>query len=379
MEAEITSMPAERDDFRKRPRLQLTSLRANAIVLRSLPMLICVLALAVLAPRPALAQEYAIGADVSFLAKCEQDGVVFKENGQPKDVLAILREHHYNWIRLRLFHDPTAAPDKLPNDLPYTLALTRRAKAMGFHILLDLHYSDSWADPAKQPMPAAWAKLNHKQLVKQVFAYTRDTIAAFAKQGLTPDMVQVGNEITGGMLWPDGKLPDNWDNFADLLQAGIRGVKAGSRSGPRPRILIHIERSGDYDTAVAFFDQVLAHNLDFDVIGLSYYPYWHGDLPTMQNNLRKLALRYHRPIIVVETAYNWTPGRAAGKSRDFPETPQGQLDFLRALDAAVRAVPDGLGQGVFWWEPAAEGGLRGRSFFDYDGNVLPVITAFDAP
>ena len=342
-------------------------------------MLICVLALAVLAPRPALAQEYAIGADVSFLAKCEQDGVVFKENGQPKDVLAILREHHYNWIRLRLFHDPTAAPDKLPNDLPYTLALTRRAKAMGFHILLDLHYSDSWADPAKQPMPAAWAKLNHKQLVKQVFAYTRDTIAAFAKQGLTPDMVQVGNEITGGMLWPDGKLPDNWDNFADLLQAGIRGVKAGSRSGPRPRIMIHIERSGDYDTAVAFFDQVLAHNLDFDVIGLSYYPYWHGDLPTMQNNLRKLALRYHRPIIVVETAYNWTPGRAAGKSRDFPETPQGQLDFLRALDAAVRAVPDGLGQGVFWWEPAAEGGLRGRSFFDYDGNVLPVITAFDAP
>ena len=379
MDAEITSMPAYREDFRERPHFQLTGLRARAIAMRSLPMLVCILSLIVLAPRPARAQEYAIGTDLSFLAKCEQDGVVFKENGQPKDVLAILREHHYNWIRLRLFHDPAAAPDKLPNDLPYTLALARRAKAMGFHILLDLHYSDSWADPAKQPMPAAWAKLNHKQLVKQVFAYTRDTIAAFSMQGLTPDMVQVGNEVTGGMLWPDGKLPGRWNQFADLLQAGIRGVKAGSRSGLRPRIMIHIERSGDYNAAVAFFDQLLARNLKFDVIGLSYYPYWHGDLPTMQNNLRNLALRYHRPIIVVETAYNWTPGRAAGKSRDFPETPQGQLDFLRAVDAAVRAVPDGLGQGVFWWEPAAEGGLRGRSFFDNNGNVLPVITAFDSP
>ena len=180
-------------------------------------------------------------------------------------------------------------------------------------------------------MPTAWANLNHKQLVKQVFAYTRDTIAAFAQQGLMPDMVQVGNEITNGMLWP-----------------------------------------------VSFFDNLITRHVQFAVIGLSYYPYWHGDLPTMQSNLRKLALRYRRPIIVVETAYNWTPGRA-GKSQDFPETPQGQLAFLRAVDAAVRAIPNGLGQGVFWWEPAAEGGLRGRSFFDNDGNVFPVIAAFDTP
>ena len=143
--------------------------------------------------------------------------------------------------------------------------------------------------------------------------------------------------------------------------------------------MIHIERSGDYDAAVAFFDQLLARKLKFDVIGLSYYPNWHGGLPTMQNNLRKLALRYRRPIIVVETAYNWTPGRATGKSQEFPETPEGQLAFLRAVNAAVRAVPDGLGKGVFWWEPAAEGGLRGRSFFSNDGNVLPVIAAFDSP
>ncbi len=342
-----------------------------------IPICIAVLAL-VLAPS-VRAQGYAIGADVSFLAKCEQDGVIFKENGQPKDVLALLREHHYNWVRLRIFHDPVAAPDKLPNDLNYTLALAKRAKAMGFHLLLDFHYSDSWADPGKQPTPAAWSGLKHKQLVQQVFAYTRDTIAAFAQQGVMPDMVQVGNEITNGMLWPDGKLPDNWDNFADLLKAGIAGVDAGRGAAPRPRIMIHIERSGDHDAAVWFFDNLIAHHVAFDVIGLSYYPFWHGRMETLRGNLHDLALRYRRPIIVVETAYNWTRGKSAGKSAEFPENPEGQLAFLRAADAAVRAIPNGLGQGVFWWEPAAEGDLRGRSFFDLDGNVLPVITAFDTP
>jgi arabinogalactan endo-1,4-beta-galactosidase len=325
------------------------------------------------------AQSYAVGADVSFLAKCEQDGVVFKENGQPIDVLALLREHHYNWVRLRLFHDPAAA-DKLPNDLPYTLALAHRAKAMGFHLLLDLHYSDSWADPGQQPMPAAWKTLKHKQLAQQVYLYTRDTIRTFGVQGLMPDMVQVGNEVTNGMLWPDGKLPDNWDNFADLLKAGIQGVEAGraaAPSGPRPRIMIHIERSGDYDAATWFLDNLIARHVPFDLIGLSYYPFWHGHVGLLGGNLHDLALRYRRPIIVVETAYNWTPGGMAGKKSDFPESPEGQLAFLRAVDAAVRAVPGSLGQGVFWWEPAAEGSLRDRSFFDKDGNVLSVITAFD--
>jgi arabinogalactan endo-1,4-beta-galactosidase len=130
---------------------------------------------------------------------------------------------------------------------------------------------------------------------------------------------------------------------------------------------------------VWFLDNLIAHHVAFDVIGLSYYPFWHGKMETLRGNLHDLALRYRRPIIVVETAYNWTPGKPVGKAMEFPESPEGQLAFLRAVDASVRAVPEGLGQGVFWWEPAAEGGLRGRSFFDNDGNVLPVITAFDPP
>ena len=153
---------------------------------------------------------------------------------------------------------------------------------MGFHVLLDLHYSDTWADPGKQFTPAAWSGMNHKQLVDQVFVYTRDVIAAFARKGLMPDMVQVGNEITNGMLWPDGKLPGNWDNFADLVNAGIRGVEAGRGRAPRPQIMIHIERSGDLDAAVQFFDNLIARHVHFDVMGLSYYPRWHGDIATMR-------------------------------------------------------------------------------------------------
>jgi arabinogalactan endo-1,4-beta-galactosidase len=322
-------------------------------------------------------QTYAVGADVSFLAQSERKGVAFKENGQPKDVLAILHDHHYNWVRLRLFHDPAASVDRLPNNLDYTLALAQRAKKLGFRFLLDLHYSDSWADPGKQPTPAAWSSLNHKQLTHQVFTYTRDVIATLRRAGVPPDMVQVGNEITNGMLWPDSKLPGNWDNFADLVKAGIRGVKAGSGHGPIPRIMIHIDRSGDYAAAVSFFDAIIARHVPFDVIGLSYYPMWHGDIANLRVNLNHLALRYIRPIIVVEAAYNWVPGEMAGRKADFPESPEGQSDFLAAVDAAVRAIPNGLGQVVFWWEPAAQGGLLKRSFFDQQGNVLPVISVFD--
>ena len=345
--------------------------------MRTFSKIVFVCCFAVCVFQPLLAQTYAIGADVSFLAKCEKDGLVFKEAGQPKDVLVMLREHHYNWVRLRVFHDPSMNADKLPNDLAYTLALATRAESLGFHLLLDLHYSDTWADPGHQPTPAAWSHLKHKQLVQEVSTYTRDVIAAFAHAGVMPEMVQVGNEITQGMLWPDGKLPQ-WENLADLLKAGLGGVNAGRGSFPKPRIMIHIDRGGDYDGAVWFFDNLIAHHVPFDVMGLSYYPFWHANLTNFRNNLHDLALRYRRPIMVVETAYNWTPGSFAHKKSDFPESPEGQKAFLMAVDSAVRAIPNGLGAGVFWWEPAAEGELRGRSFFDEDGNVLPVLSAFES-
>jgi arabinogalactan endo-1,4-beta-galactosidase len=168
--------------------------------------------------------EYAVGADVSFLKAAEDSGKTFKDNGQAKPGLEILKDHGYNWVRLRVF----CAPKELPNNLQYTIALAQAAKALGFHFLLDFHYSDTWADPQEQFIPAAWQGMTHAQLVQAVFGYTRDTIASMRTAGVLPDMVQIGNEVRNGMLWPDGKLPDNWDHFADLIQAGIAGVRAGS-------------------------------------------------------------------------------------------------------------------------------------------------------
>ncbi len=331
-------------------------------------------------PCRAQLQQFAVGADVSFLAQAEQQGVVFKDNGVPKPALEILRSHGFNWVRLRIFVHPT----DLPNDLPYTLALAKRAKALGFHLLLDFHYSDTWADPGKQFLPTAWKNLKHKQLANAIFAYTRDTLIAFRNAGVYPEMVQTGNEITNGMDWPDGKLPDNWDHFADLLRAAIAGVDAsrGSlpRSLPRPLLMIHIDRSGDPAAAVAFYNKLLDYRIPWDVIGLSYYPHWHGSIATLRQTLHDLAFRFRKPIVVVETAYNWTPGDFIGKKAPFPESPQGQRDFLAAVNAAVRATPQHLGRGVFWWEPAVAGGpLAGRALFDSNHNALPAMSVFDNP
>jgi len=319
------------------------------------------------------AADYAMGADLSFLKQAEDRGTVFKEDNAGKPGLEIFRNHGYNWIRLRLFHTPT----QLPNNLEYTIALAQAARKLGFQFLLDYHYSDTWADPAKQFIPKAWEGMSHAQMVDALFTYTRDTTAAFREAGVLPDMVQIGNEITNGMLWPDAKLPQNWDNFADFLKAGIAGVEAGKGSLPRPRIMIHIDKGGSWAATKAFFDRLATYHVQFDVIGQSYYPWWHGSINDLRENLIHTIREYHKDVIVVEAAYNWTPGNYRNKPAPFPETPEGQKEFWEEVNRTVQAAPDGRGIGVFWWEPAVGGGRGGRGFFDKDGNVLPVITVFD--
>src|SRR3954462_2862011 len=168
-------------------------------------------ALCLLVTSRAMAEEYAVGADVSFLGDAEQKGVVFKDGGEAKPGLKILKDHGYNWVRLRLVH----SPDQLPNNLEYTIAQARAAKKLGLKFLLDIHYSDTWADPQKQFIPRAWEGLGHAELVEAVRSYTRDVVSSLNDAGAAPDIVQVGNEVIAGMLWPDGKLPKNWASFAE--------------------------------------------------------------------------------------------------------------------------------------------------------------------
>ncbi len=322
----------------------------------------------------AQAADYAVGADLSFLKQAEDRGTVFKENNQAKPGLQIFKDHGYNWIRLRLFHTPT----QLPNSLPYTIALAQSAKKLGFKFLLDYHYSDTWADPGKQFLPKAWEGLSHQELVEAVFNYTKETISAFREAGVLPDMVQIGNEIPGGMLWLDGKLPGNWDNFADLMKAGIAGVEAGKGDQPKPRIMIHIDKGGDKAATKRFFDKILSYQIKFDVIGQSYYPWWHGSMNDLRENLIFTANEYQKDIIVVEAAYNWKPTEYKNKPAPSPDPPAGQKQFLDELNRVVPATPNGRGIGVFWWEPAVTGGsLSSRGFFDDNFNALPVMTVFD--
>jgi arabinogalactan endo-1,4-beta-galactosidase len=294
------------------------------------------------------ASDFAIGADLSFLKQAEDRGTVFKDEGQATPGLQIFKNHGYNWIRLRLFHTPT----QLPNNLEYTIALAGEARKLGFKFLLDYHYSDTWADPGKQYLPKAWEGKSHAELVQAVFEYTRDTILAFRDAGVLPDMVQIGNEVSNG-------------------------VDAGRGNAQRPLIMIHIDKGGNWKATKTFFDQWNSYGIAYDVIGQSYYPWWHGTLLDLRENLTFMANEYQKDIIVVEAAYNWRAAEYKGKSAPFPETPEGQRQFLDEVNRIVMNIPHNRGKGVFWWEPAVPGGRNGRGMFDNEGNALPVITVFD--
>ena len=335
-----------------------------------------ILGLLLFAVGPATAADFAFGADLSFLRQAEEHGMIFKDGTNAAPGLQIFHNHGYNWIRLRVFVEPV--DPHLPNNLAYTIALAQEARKLGFKFLLDFHYANTWADPGHQPTPASWEKMSHAERVQAVFAYTRDTIAAFREAGVLPDMVQIGNEITHGILWPDGELPAHWDNFAQYIQAGIKGVEAGRGHGRRPQIMLHVDCGGDREKTKWFFDKLNSYAVSYDVIGFSYYPWWQGSLMDLRENLAFAAQAYGKDVMVVETAYYWKPNReTANRPEPFPETPDGQRQFLDEVTRTVMAVPDNRGRGVFWWEPAVTGGLSVRGFFDDAGDSLPVLTVFD--
>jgi arabinogalactan endo-1,4-beta-galactosidase len=298
--------------------------------------------------------------------------------------------------------------DPIPgwSDLGSALVLARRAREAGLHLLVDLHYSDTWADPANQSIPAAWRGQPLGTLAESVRSYTRDVVARFAEQGTPVSMLQIGNEIAGGFLWPIGRIGhpdgDSWSGFTTLLRAGITGALAGALDAHRPTIMIHTECGGDNVRARRFYDRLLAEDIRFDVIGLSYYPFWHGPLAGLQSNVASLAARYDKDIVIAETSYPWTLENPRGQpdrfctgeeqlpdAETYPATADGQAAYFEALRAVLQQVPGGRGLGFFVWEPAWLDGVgwgpgspnpyANLTLFDDHGCALPALRTFRPP
>ena len=259
-------------------------------------------------PIAGLSADFIKGADVSMLPEMESLGGKFYDmDGTQKDELAIMKKYGINWIRVRIWNNPSHENGGGYTTAERAIALTQRAHALGMKVLIDFHYSDFWADPGKQWAPKAWEKDSAAQVKKDVYDYTKKTLAAFRAAGALPEMVQVGNEITNGMIWPLGKLPsvDHGKTLASFVASGLQAVHdtdAGIRT------MIHIDKGGDNAAARAFYDQLIKDNGvdDFDVIGLSYYPFWHGTMQQMQANIDDLAARYGKDVVIVETAFGYT-------------------------------------------------------------------------
>ena len=331
-------------------------------------------------PRDGLRSDYHFGADLSYMKYVEDNGSKFKEDGEVRPVIRIFADHGFNWARLRIFHTPSAwtGGTKQPNDLDYTIAMARQAKAYGLKVLLNFHYSDTWADPGAQTKPAAWANLTQPQLIQAVYDYTLETLLAFADAGVYPEMVQVGNEITPGFLWPNGRINQNEQGFIDLLRSAVNGVLASGTAlnSEPPKIMIHIDKGGDINATRNFFNRLKNNSIHFDIIGQSYHPRWHGTMKQLYDNLVATAHEFDKDIIIAETAYSMEPQYHIDEPGIYPESPEGQMQFLEDLHKTITATPNKRGAGLFWWNPTAN--IVGyRNFFDKNFNVMPIINFFN--
>ncbi len=290
-----------------------------------------------------------LGADISFLPELEASGIHFSDNALEKDAILILKDHGFNYVRLRIFNEPANdsgySPKKGFCDLANTLLMAKRVKDAGMKLLLDFHYSDYWADPGKQYKPAAWKGLNFTDLKTALYDYTKKVIQALKAQGTTPDMVQIGNEINHGIVWPDGNI-ENPDELAQLICAGTAAVKSVE---PNVVMMLHIALGGQNNESVNFIDKMLARGVSFDVIGESYYPKWHGTLNDLRDNLNNLVQRYNKDVIVVEYS-----------------------QLKKAVNKIAFDVQEGKGKGTCIWEPLS----TWESVFDKDGKTNKLLLLY---
>lgn len=320
----------------------------------------CALAVSV----ASLAATKYVGGDISLLTKYEEHGAIYynENGGRVTDMLTYLKDQGLNAMRVRLFVDPSLAGaedqgEGVCQDLPYVMALGQRIKAAGFKLLLDIHYSDTWTDPGQHSTPASWTVVS--ALGDSVYSYTERVLTAMKAAGATPDFIQVGNEVTYGMLWPTGHCYPSGANhsggtFANFVGYLARGIQACREQCPQAQIVVHTEM-GRVSNVTAFYQTLSGYTTDWDIIGLSYYPYWHGDLNVLNGLLTTLENTYPgKKIQIVETGYPhaYYPGDASYDLQStWPATEAGQKAFTSALVTTVNA--HNAVNGLYWWFPEA--------------------------
>jgi arabinogalactan endo-1,4-beta-galactosidase len=306
------------------------------------------------------------GADVSWLPQMEVTGYKFYDSdGTEKEGLQLLKDRGINTIRLRVFVNPSTHKTNGHCSPAETVALAIRAKNMGMRIMINFHYSDTWADPGHQTKPAAWASHSFADLQNDVYNHTYDVLNALKTAGVTPEWVQIGNEIPSGMLWPEGST-SNWNQLAQLLNKGYDATKAIDST---IKVIIHIDQGNSNSRFRWFFDNVKLNNVKYDVIGMSYYPYWLNSdytvtIANLENNLKDMVSRYGKEVMVVEVGGDYTKV-------------QNTYDMLRAVIAAVKRVPDNKGLGVIYWEPQGEKSWSGYQLNAWQSDGKPSL-ALDA-
>jgi arabinogalactan endo-1,4-beta-galactosidase len=328
---------------------------ATRVLRLSLVFILTMLAVVItLQPSPAHAASTLsmLGADVSSLQRAEDLGAkYYYSNGTAGDPLQILKDNGVNYIRLRVWVNPASGY----NNETKVLAFAKTVKAKGLKLLIDFHYSDTWADPGHQSKPAAWASHGISQLQTDVYNYTYGVCTALKSQGTTPDSVQIGNEINVGMLWPDGEvINSNFTNIGLLLKSGYNATKA-CNSGTQ--VIIHTADADSDTNARWFYDGIKAQGVNWDITGLSYYCYWHGTTSNMSSVVADMKSRYGKSVIIAETAYPFTASNADSTANSesastpcsgYPATWTGQYNNFRDVLAAART---GGAIGVFYWEP----------------------------
>lgn len=328
-----------------------------------------IILMAFLTMLPIMAQRY-VGGDISLLPEYEKAHASYKtHDGTPiQDLLPWLRQEGMNAMRVRLFVNPADHKAKYPSeydpnacqDLEYITPLCKKIVDNDFKLMLDFHYSDTWADPAKQWTPESWRGLTDEQLYQKIYEYTKETLQTLKDQGIVPAFIQPGNEISYGMLWgtedtPSGQLKKtfmgssaNWARFGKLLN---QAIKACHEVCPDAKIVIHTERVAQVDVLKNFYDQMKTLGVDYDIIGLSYYPYFHGDLNVLNSALNTLQTRYpEKNIMIVETGYSYAwevPGTTHKFENKWPYSDAGQNKFAQDLVATLEKY-DHV-DGLFWW------------------------------